>query len=235
MLTYPVRSEEEELMDDLSISKDHITLVLRDIRQANHLLGGNAITIKAIKRHIQKHQPQQLTIMDVGCGDGDMLRAIARQLAQSSTTLNLIGVDINPDSIQIARELTSTDDRIRYECVDILDMNRTLATADIILCTLTLHHFSDDQLIPLVKRMTTLARRTVIINDLHRSRLAAWLFVPFSHLFMKTKIAKQDGLTSIKSGFVKSDLESYAQRLGLQQSQISWKWAFRYLWIIQTS
>ena len=42
---------------------------------------------------------------------------------------------------------------------------------------------------------------------------------------------KQDGLISILRAFKREELEHMSEKLNLK-SQISWKWAFRYQWII---
>jgi hypothetical protein len=75
--------------------------------------------------------------------------------------------------------------------------------------------------------------KTIIINDLQRNKLAYYLFHVFSLIFIKTKIAKQDGLISIRSGFVKSDLQRFGRALPGFIHRIQWRWAFRYIWVMQ--
>ena len=65
------------------------------------------------------------------------------------------------------------------------------------------------------------------------------LFVPiiYSRLlacfFIKTKTAKIDGLLSICNGFKKHELLTYSEQMPSFKHTIKWKWAFRYLWVIQ--
>jgi hypothetical protein len=51
-------------------------------------------------------------------------------------------------------------------------------------------------------------------------------------LFIKNNMIIEDGLTSVLRGFKRKDLVKIAQKINVK-SQISWKWAFRFQWIIQ--
>jgi len=73
----------------------------------------------------------------------------------------------------------------------------------------------------------------VIINDLERNRLAYYLFHAFSLIFIKTKIAKQDGLISIRRGFLREELQGMSLAFPNLEHRIRWRWAFRYLWVMQ--
>lgn len=220
-------------MDDLSLEQETMDAVLYDITRANHWLGGNAITVNAVLDHIKLHPQAQYRIVDVGCGDGDMLREIAKALRKKSITAALIGVDINERSIAVASTKSQAYPEISYESRDILTTDPSAFRCDILLCTLTMHHFRDPQIIDFIKSFMRVTDGEIIINDLQRSRLAYLLFLPFSWVFMRTSIARQDGLVSIQRSFSRTDLMGYATALGLESYTIKWKWAFRYLWRIK--
>ena len=69
-----IRNTESEWMDDPEIGKDVLNDVLIDVNRVNQLLGGNRITIKALSRILKKNPKEHYTILDVGCGDGNMLQ-----------------------------------------------------------------------------------------------------------------------------------------------------------------
>ncbi|NNC63079.1 MAG: methyltransferase, partial [Eudoraea sp.] len=77
MIIFKERSREVELMDDLTLDENQIKAVLADINKANRLLGGNRITLKAIQRLANKFPRTKYRIVDMGCGDGSMLREVA--------------------------------------------------------------------------------------------------------------------------------------------------------------
>ena len=72
----------------------------------------------------------------------------------------------------------------------------------------------------------------VVINDLQRSKLAYYLFKGFSAIFIRTAMARRDGLISIGSGFTREELQDFAKDLPMVQHRIRWKWAFRYVWVM---
>ena len=78
-----------------------------------------------------------------------------------------------------------------------------------------------------------LANLGVVINDLQRSKIAYRLFEAYSRVFMKSKMARHDGLISIERAFTKNELLSFTSKLGVQSFNIKWRWAFRYLWILE--
>jgi hypothetical protein len=101
----------------------------------------------------------------------------------------------------------------------------------VILATLFLHHFKESQLIPFLSNSLKQTRIGILVNDLHRHKLAYYLFLLLS-AFIKNKMIIEDGLTSVLRGFKRKDLALISQKINIKP-QVSWKWAFRFLWIIK--
>lgn len=229
------RSTEVELMDMPDISEKDLKDALYDISKSNKMLGGNSITFKAIETLIKENPlKKEWTIVDVGCGDGEMLRLIAHYFRNHAISFRLIGIDLSPQSIAMGKELSKDYPEITLLEKDILTIDSETLDCDILICTLTLHHFKDDEILTFMQQFVKLSQVAVIINDLQRSKIAYQLFRLFSRIFIKSHVAKNDGLVSIASGFRKQELKTFAQQLKLTHSEISWKWAFRYLWLIKT-
>lgn len=235
MLLFDERSQEAELMDDLTLDESTMNSVLRDVTMANHYLGGNQITINAVDDYMRLTQSDHYTIIDVGCGDGDLLRELAKQMRRKQRSVTLIGVDIHQSTINVAIEKSKEFPEISYLCCDILDTDYSKLQCDVVISTLTMHHFLNSEIESFIRAFQKMASGEIIINDLQRSKLAYWLFKPFSAVFMRTKIARHDGLISIKRSFSNKDFVSYAKRLHLTDHTIEWKWAFRYLWRIKVA
>ena len=103
---------------------------------------------------------------------------------------------------------------------------------DIVLCTLTLHHFTTNQIAELIHILNQNASIGIVVNDLHRSKIAYRLFELISVVFNLNTMSRNDGLISILKGFKKNELEDFSKKLNLKNYSINWKWAFRYQWII---
>ena len=141
-----------------------------------------------------------------------------------------MGIDANPDAIEYANELSEQYPELSFEAIDIFSDEFKKVEFDIVLCTLFAHHFKDDELKELLKSLVDQASLGVVINDLHRHRLAYYLFKLIG-LFVSNKMVREDGLTSILRAFKRKDLEKMTQDIKAKAS-IQWKWAFRYQWIL---
>lgn len=228
------RSKENEIMDDPNIEDRALNEALSDISRVNRWLGGNNITIKAILKLIKKVPiSKEIIICDLGCGDGEMLRIIAKVFRRKKRNVRLIGIDLNEKSLQSANKLSEDYPEISFFRQNILEIDASKFYCDIIISTLTLHHLAYGQIKPVLSKSVMLANKAVIINDLHRSVIAYYLFKIFSFFFIKSYIAKNDGLVSIKRGFTKQELIQFSKDIEVSQFKIDWKWAFRFRWILK--
>ena len=226
------RSDLVELMDDLNMRGDLLRDTLNKIAAINKFLGGNSVTLSGLKSLLKRlDKSDDITIVDLGCGNGDMLRELANYGAKSGYKFKLIGVDANQFTINYAKELSKNYKEIEYHKLDVFSDNFNELEYDIVLAALFVHHFKEDQIINLVSKILTKARIGLIVNDLHRHKIAYYLFKMIS-FFIGNSMVQHDGLLSILRGFKRNELESMARKLNCKSS-IRWKWAFRYQWIIQ--
>ena len=229
------RSTEIEIMDDFNLKGKKMQAVLTDLNTVSSLLGGANITLKGIKKLLigsPKNKP--ITIIDVGGGDGEMLRKCARFGKKNRYNFKLIGLDANANIISEAKERSKNYENITFKTFDIFSMH-PFPKGDIILCNLFLHHFKNAEIVTILKKVKQSSNIGVVVNDLQRSELAFNLFKAFGWVFLKTKIAKHDGLVSVARGFKREELEHFSEKINNQQSLILWKWAFRYQWILKNN
>lgn len=227
------RSEHREIMDDFDLQGKELKRTLQDLDKINKWLGGNKITLEGLETILKSTcYAQPVTIMDVGCGNGSMLAEIADYGRRRGIKMKLYGIDANPNTIQLAKENTQSYPEISYELLDIFSEEFSSGKVDIILCTLTLHHFSDFEIQKVLHNFVKSAQMGIVINDLHRTRIAYYLFMAFCAVFIDNEIAKKDGLTSILRSFKKEELKAFGKDLNVRDQKITWKWAFRYQWIL---
>jgi 2-polyprenyl-3-methyl-5-hydroxy-6-metoxy-1,4-benzoquinol methylase len=220
-------------MDDFAMKGEILRDALDKIAKINQLLGGNLLTLQAVKKLIAKIQyPTEITIVDIGCGNGDMLRKLSDYGLQYNLNFRLIGIDANNFTINYAQNLSQNYPNITYCCQDVFDKKFSELKYDIALCTLTLHHFKDDEILYLMTILNANSRVGIVINDLHRSALAYRLFQLLCFVYSLNSMSREDGLVSILRGFKKQELVQFSKKLNLTHYTIQWKWAFRYQWII---
>ena len=228
------RTDLEESMDDFSMDNAGLVTALDDIARINQLLGGNAVTLDGVKTLIKDFPKDQvITIIDFGCGSGDMLRMLSKYGKDHNLNFKLIGIDANEATIRHAEKCSTNFENISYLAEDIFLYDFSKLSIDIALITLTLHHFKNDEIIKIMKVIFNLVKKGIVVNDLQRSKLAYRLFQAIIFIFRLEKMTANDGLISILRGFKREDLEKFSKDLDLKKYSIKWKWAFRYQWIIR--
>ena len=199
----------------------------------NKWLGGNRITLNGIEQFLkQQSKNKTYTILDLGCGHGDILRLVAKYGRKYNYKFNLIGVDANQDAIDYANELSIDYPELSFRNGDVFSEAFQELDYDIVLTTLFLHHLEDEDIKILLSNLSKKATIGIVVNDLQRSKIAYGLFKLLG-LVISNNMIKEDGLTSILRAFKKEDLVLISKTLNLK-SQIHWKWAFRYQWLIRT-
>ena len=232
-LNLKYRSAETEIMDDFLMEGELLRRTLDQIAWINQWLGGNRITLNGLKK-LWKDIPleREITIVDLGCGNGDMLRVVADVARKEGRKVKLIGIDANNFTVNYARKQSADYPEISYLSELIPSEAFNNLTYDIVLSTLFFHHFSDKESLNCLSEVTSKASVGVVVNDLHRNQWAVFLFRLLT-IFIPNPMVREDGVTSILRGFKKSELQTYSRQLGLKHIEIRWKWAFRYQWIIQ--
>lgn len=228
------RSEQIEIMDNLDFQGAEMRNLLGDLKTVNKWLGGNSISIDGIEKLLRGHSKKNLiVILDIGCGDGELLRKCTDYGKNNNYNFQCIGIDFNQNILEIAEKKSRNYPNIKFKKIDVFLEEELIPNCDIALCTLFMHHFNNENIEALLRILLNKSQKGLIINDLQRNIMAFGLFKVVSKLFLKTKTAKHDGLVSIARGFKKNELENISKKIPNQQSKIHWRWAFRYQWILK--
>jgi len=233
MPDFSVRSTLLEKMDEPDIPEHELRQNLRELETVNTLLGGYSVVLNALSRMQWGSEP--VRIMDMGCGGGDMLRAISKWAKQKGYNVSLTGIDYNPVMIQYATEHSQGYKNIDYRHLSIFDEQLLKERTDIIVCSLFCHHFKNEELIPLLKRMKNIATKAIIVNDLHRHWFAYYAISILTSIFSKTYLVKHDAKLSVARAFNRKDLEEIMKAADIAHYSLNWRWAWRWELIINIS
>ncbi len=227
------RTDEQEIMDDFSLTGHVLDNTLDTLAKINKWLGGNAVVLSGLKTML-KHQSKEntITIVDLGCGGGDMLRLIADYGRKHGYFFKLIGIDANSYTIAHAKQRSQKYSEISFLTQNIFSEDYKKMSCDIVIATLFLHHFKENDIVSFLQIALKQSRIGILINDLHRHRLAYYLFKLIT-LGVTNKMIKQDGITSILRGFKRKDLINISKKMKVT-SHITWRWAFRFQCIINS-
>jgi SAM-dependent methyltransferase len=217
------RSDAPEWMDTEKVAPDDFACCLADLATVNRLTLAHRPTF-AFLREVTKALPQgsHLTLLDVGFGQGDMLRAIHDWATAQGFQPVLSGIDLNPSSAAAASNATAPGMDIDYRIGDVFAW--TGPKPDYIISSLFAHHLTDPQLDDFIAWMDATALRGWFINDLARSR-AAWLgFRLLSTLAGWHRFVRHDGPVSIARSFRPADWQA---RLGTTPARVTCWFPYR--------
>lgn len=217
------RALTEEQMDNPALSADVYAQVLGDLARVNTATLARRPTLTFLRKLPHKSAP--LRILDVGFGDGDMLRSIHHWAAQHKIAVSLTGIDLNPRSAGIAAAKTPQDMGITYLTGDYADLRGQ--EWDIILSSLVAHHMRHEELITFLTFMQAEARLGWFINDLHR-HVFAWLGYPLLARLMRWHpIVRQDGQLSIARSYRPSEWRPILDAAGIAGARVFRAFPFR--------
>lgn len=233
VIDFSKRSAGIEIMDNLDCSGEVVHQTLRELDVINQWLGGNTVTLDALKSVMRALSNQQsLTIADLGCGSGEMLKIIARLAKKQNRKVALTGIDANPSIIAYAQNHARTFPEIVFEATDVLSDSFRERKFDIVIATLFFHHFSTEQLVSLFSGLKKQTREAIIVNDIHRHPLAFYSIRWLTHLFSKSSMVRYDAPLSVLRAFRKQELKEILFKAGIERYSLTWKWAFRWQLII---
>ena len=224
MINLTHRSPLKELMDEDNIPFDDMKTCLRELNKVNTLLGGHSITISGVKE-IAGNNMRDLSVCEIGCGGGDNLHAIDKHFSEQD--LSFTGIDLKKECTDFAQQqyhslnaewITSDYRLINFE-----------KKPDIIFSSLFCHHFTNEELVTMMKWMHANSSKGFFINDLQRHPVAYYLIKWITAVFSKSYLVKNDACISVARSFRKKDWTAIFEKAGIKNYSIRWRWAFRYL------
>ena len=196
-MSLSVRAQAQELMDADDLPDDTYTAVMADLARVNALTLAARPTMAFLDRVSRGRT--SLRILDVGFGDGDMLRRIEAWSRRRRIAVELVGVDLNPRSEKAARAHTPSGSRIRWITGDYSSLAGELW--DAVISSLVAHHMSEPELIAFLRFMEANAAGGWLVNDLLRHKFAYRSFPLLARIARWHPIVRHDGALSIARSF----------------------------------
>ncbi len=209
-MTLAVRSLQDEQMDDAALDPAIYDIVLADLSLINRLTLAARPTIDFCARAVGKSK--RFRLLDVGFGQGDMLRSIARWARSRGVVADLVGVDLNAKSAASARTATPADVAIDYRTGDYRDVPGPF---DLIVSSLVAHHMTPAQLVAFVAHMEAHSTKGWFVNDLHRHGFAHAGYPLLARAARVHRIVREDGTLSIARSFRPAEWRPILQEAGI--------------------
>ncbi len=202
-----------ELMDRPQPLSAALEVDLRNLRQLNRYFGSYALVRQFLRRWIKRGG--SLRVLDIATGSGDIPRLVVEHARGVGAEVKVVAIDQQNSTLEIARQLSGSFPEIIFEQADAL----TFAASepfDIVLCSLALHHFSNEEAVALLARCRALSRQCVLVADLRRGLLASIGVHLLTALLFREPMTRVDGRLSAARAFSFAELRELARKAGWQ-------------------
>ena len=212
----PTRRLDDEMMDREQPLCD-LRENFRDIGTINRLFGGLSLVLKHLSPFLEG---DDVSVLDVATGGADVPRAILRWGRNRGHKISVSAVDANPAVLNIAREATRSEPAISLLEGDARQLPFADNSFDLVLLSLTLHHFDDTTAERVLREMMRVARRGIIVNDLSRAYLPAGLIWLTTRLLGMNRMTKNDAPLSVLRARTPDEYRRLAVSAGLQRAKV---------------
>lgn len=202
-----------EMMDRPQLVSAELERDLQRIRQLNRWFGSYGLVLTFIRRWLRPGA--RTPIVDLATGSGDIPRLIADYARKIGAQVEIDALDRQPATLEVATKLSNGYPEIYYRQADILEWD-FVGTYDVVLCTLALHHFSDENAVGVLQRCLKLSRKFVLVSDLRRGFLLQAGVHLLTGLIFREPMTRHDARLSAERAFSFTEMRDLALRAGWQ-------------------
>ncbi len=209
------RSTELERIDTGDYTPEEYATFLREIAFINRYFGDKRALEKSLLKEIRSADLRDFSVLDVGCGSGELLRIIADFAGRTGRVATLTGLDLNPISSTTTQVLSRDYSGIAAVQGDALRLPFADHSFDYSIASLFFHHLLDEQIVDVLGEMSRVSRRGVVVIDLHRDPVPYLGYKLLCFVFRISELVRHDGSLSIKKGFRVDELGRLGNAGGL--------------------
>jgi len=200
-----------ELMDRPQPVSRELESDLDNLRQLNRFFGSHALIRRFLRHWIKTGESKR--VLDLATASGDIPRVIADHARRVGAVIQIDAIDQQESTLEVARQLSQDYPEITYHCADVLQFGGKSAY-DIVLCSLALHHFNEEDAARLLQRCLELTTRFVLVSDLRRGFLATVGVSVLTTLFFRDQMTRYDARLSAQRAFSFGELRALGRKAG---------------------
>jgi ubiquinone/menaquinone biosynthesis C-methylase UbiE len=216
------RSHTLERLDTGDHTPQEYARWLEEAKLINRWLGDAKALRLTLENQRWIGEANNVSILDVGAGSGELLRSA--QAALNGRTGLLVGSELSEAAALAIGERTREFGVVPLRCNG-LALPFADKAFDVVVCSLLLHHLTDEQAVRLIGEMNRVASKQFIVIDLFRDPLPYYLYRTFAPFFLQ-RMTVEDGSLSILRAFRPDELEALARQAGIKDPNVT-RAAFR--------
>jgi len=228
MFPPPPRNLRPELLDLDEAPFEEVRDSLSDVRRVNKYLSGYKVLLHHIRLFLKEHPLElEFTILDLATGSADQPIAVVEMMRRLNIKVRIVALDINIKMLNYARDETRDYPEIDLVQGDIHAPPFGENSFDLVVNSLSLHHFARDEAVNILRAADFMGRRGFIINDLHRSRVAHASIFLLTRLLTKNRLTRYDAPVSVMNAFTPSEMNEMAQEAEVKQFKVHRHFPYR--------
>jgi 2-polyprenyl-3-methyl-5-hydroxy-6-metoxy-1,4-benzoquinol methylase len=200
-----------ELMDRPQPVTRELERDLANLRSFNRWFGSYRLVRHFLQRWFRPNGKAR--ILDVATGSGDIPRLIVDHARRQNVSVQIDAIDQQESTIEIARDLSAAYPEIDFSCANLFEWNPA-ERYDIVLCSLTLHHFTNDDAVRALQKIRELSTARILVADLRRARWLTIAVYLVTAIIYRDAITKTDARLSAARAFSLVELRKLAKRAG---------------------
>jgi ubiquinone/menaquinone biosynthesis C-methylase UbiE len=221
------RSLKPERIDTGDYTPEEYRRFLSDIAFINRYFGEAHALRRSLFRQIADAGLERFSVLDVGCGSGEVLRQIGNFAAATNRRASLTGIDINALSISETAAQSVGEAPITAIRGDALQLPFADRSFDFAISSLFFHHLTDSDAAKVLAEMKRVARQSIFVIDLHRHAAALFFYKILCTAFRISPLVREDGSLSIRRAFRPAELRAIADQAGIKNASVARSLPFR--------
>ena len=226
------RSYAKEMMDLPGQPRELLEEDLRNLRIINRLLGNYRNVVRGLNRLVGAQKIDRFSLLDVGTGSGDIPAAIARWARRNGVAVRISALEHEPVTVAQAALQTRDFSEVTVVRGDGMAPPFHAASFDFVLASQLLHHFSEEQIIRLLRIWSPLARRAIIVSDLVRHPLAYYGIRLLTKCFTRNAMTRSDAPLSVARAFTLAEWRALLREADVGPFQVFSAFPFRVMALI---
>lgn len=225
---FPPRNLRDELLDLDEASYQEVQDSLQDVATVNRYLGGYRVLLQHIEPILRSHKTNRpFRVMDAATGSADQPVELVKLARRIGVPIHITAIDINAKMLKLAKEEVACYPEIQLMQCDILSLPFRENAFDLVVNSLSLHHFSWDKAVTILRTIYKAGRLGIVVNDLHRSRVAHVVIFILTRIFTRNRLTRYDAPVSVMNAFTPKEFCDLAQQAKIHPYEIHRHFPYR--------